>query len=208
MKPHSTHLTLLERTVVVLLLAVAVVADEAVLSTPIAATTPEELTSQLVDASPSIISTGPPTRVHMPRQAKAIERQQLLTQMPDLRAMTGPELAQAFAERPAIIPSSDDPTQGPIRPQANGAAGAVYADSRFGTGTDYASVANRRVGKLNMRFGGLWYMCTASVINKALLVTAAHCVFKYGQGSSGYPDVVSGNLQVRRAAGHSNPVTG
>lgn len=37
-------------------------------------------------------------------------------------------------------------------------------------------------GKLWMQFGGSTYVCSASVIEKGILVTAAHCVWNYGVG--------------------------
>lgn len=45
-------------------------------------------------------------------------------------------------------------------------------------------------GKLWMRFDTSLYVCTASVIDKGLLVTAAHCVHNYGEGSNGFADQV------------------
>ena len=43
----------------------------------------------------------------------------------------------------------------------------------------------RATGKLWMEFGGSLFVCTASVIEKGLLVTAAHCIQNYGDGASG-----------------------
>jgi V8-like Glu-specific endopeptidase len=45
-------------------------------------------------------------------------------------------------------------------------------------------------GKLWMRFGTSWFVCTASVIKPGVLVTAAHCVHEYGQESAGWADQV------------------
>lgn len=78
---------------------------------------------------------------------------------------------------------------------AYGIAGPSYSDSRFGNGSDFVAKA-RSVGRLLTRFAGVWYLCTATIINKSLLVTAAHCVFKYGQQGSGWPDLVDGHSQV------------
>ena len=44
-------------------------------------------------------------------------------------------------------------------------------------------------------------MCTASVINKALLLTAAHCVSTFGAAAGGFPDKVNGELQVQFVPG-------
>ena len=48
----------------------------------------------------------------------------------------------------------------------------------------------RGVGKLWMRFGTDWYVCTASLIDKGLLVTAAHCVHEYGTEDAGWANEV------------------
>ena len=48
----------------------------------------------------------------------------------------------------------------------------------------------RFTGKLWMHFSDGWYVCTASLIRKGVLVTAAHCVHNYGQGAAGFADQV------------------
>ena len=48
----------------------------------------------------------------------------------------------------------------------------------------------RAAGKLWMRFGSSWFVCTASMIKKGVLVTAAHCVHNYGLGVAGFADEV------------------
>jgi hypothetical protein len=48
----------------------------------------------------------------------------------------------------------------------------------------------RAVGKLWMRFGASWFVCTAALIKKGLLLTAAHCVFHYGQKAAGWTNEV------------------
>jgi hypothetical protein len=60
----------------------------------------------------------------------------------------------------------------------------------------------RGVGKLLMRFGSDWYSCTASIIDKGLIVTAAHCVHNFGQGDEGWADEV---LFVPMQNGSSKP---
>ncbi len=40
-------------------------------------------------------------------------------------------------------------------------------------------------GKLWMRKGGLWYICSGSLIGKGVVATAAHCIADWGGGSSG-----------------------
>ena len=63
----------------------------------------------------------------------------------------------------------------------------------------------RSTGKLFMQFGGSTFVCTASVIAKGILVTAAHCVQNYGLGAGGSADSVwfqparhGGILKIRR----------
>ena len=56
--------------------------------------------------------------------------------------------------------------------------------------TDLANVATSArpyltAGKLWMRKGGLWYVCSGSLIGKGVVVTAAHCIADWGGGSSG-----------------------
>ncbi len=53
-----------------------------------------------------------------------------------------------------------------------------------------ASRPYRFAGKLWMRFGTSWYVCTASLIKRGLLVTAAHCVHNYGRGAGGFANEV------------------
>lgn len=50
------------------------------------------------------------------------------------------------------------------------------------TGTPVNLVPWRTTGKLFMQFGASTFVCTASVIDKGLLVTAAHCVWDFGVG--------------------------
>ncbi len=46
------------------------------------------------------------------------------------------------------------------------------------------------VGKMFMKFGQKTFVCTASVIGKNILVTAAHCVHNYGKTDAGFTDSV------------------
>lgn len=48
----------------------------------------------------------------------------------------------------------------------------------------------RATGKLFMRFGSNNFVCTASVIDLNVLVTAAHCIHNFGQGDDGFADAV------------------
>ncbi|MEZ5810791.1 MAG: hypothetical protein R3D45_05180 [Rhizobiaceae bacterium] len=62
-----------------------------------------------------------------------------------------------------------------------------------GTGTLAVPVTSkpfRLTGKLWMRFGSSWFVCTASLIKRGVLITAAHCVHNYGQQGNGWADEV------------------
>ena len=82
--------------------------------------------------------------------------------------------------------------------RASGTSGLTFADSRF---VGYESLS-RSAGKLNMCFGAEggacegWWMCSASLIGRSLLVTAAHCVHKYGKQAAGWPASIEGKLQI------------
>jgi V8-like Glu-specific endopeptidase len=44
----------------------------------------------------------------------------------------------------------------------------------------------RAAGKLYFKIAGVDYVCSGSLIKPGLLVTAAHCVFEFGQGAAGW----------------------
>jgi len=48
----------------------------------------------------------------------------------------------------------------------------------------------RYTGKLWMRFGSSWFVCSGSLIKKGVVVTAAHCVHNYGRGQAGFANEV------------------
>lgn len=70
---------------------------------------------------------------------------------------------------------------------------AVTGTPGPGTFTPQIPVTSRPfrfTGKLWMRFGAQWFVCTASLIKQGLLITAAHCVHNYGQQNGGFADEV------------------
>lgn len=86
-------------------------------------------------------------------------------------------------------------TESDVRSEAYGTGGHPFTTKRS------AAAASKKkdilkekpwsgVGKLFMRFGAGWYVCSASVIDKGLLVTAAHCVHDYGMQHEGWADEV------------------
>ena len=68
--------------------------------------------------------------------------------------------------------------------------------------TPVSSRPYRLTGKLQMRFGGDWFVCTASLIKPSVLITAAHCVHNFGLGNAGFADEVLWN-----PANTSDPTT-
>jgi hypothetical protein len=97
---------------------------------------------------------------------------------------SGPAAPRVSAPRKAAAPQI----------LANGVLGGSFSDSRMSS--EYVSLGQSRSGRLLIRFGGRWFGCSASVINRALVVTAAHCVCSWGAGFECFPDVEDGQLQV------------
>ncbi|MEJ8572157.1 hypothetical protein [Microbaculum marinum] len=85
-------------------------------------------------------------------------------------------------------------------PEAYGGSSAVYTTARVAVTslgnsknvkmTPVTSAPYRATGKIYARWGNDWYVCTASLVGKSVLITAAHCVFFYGEGANGWADEV------------------
>ena len=60
---------------------------------------------------------------------------------------------------------------------------AVRNDA-YGTPTQMGN--NRKAGKLFMLFPEGFFVCSASVVETGVLVTAAHCIHRYGEGEPGF----------------------
>jgi len=82
-------------------------------------------------------------------------------------------------------------------PEAWGTKGVPYTTARVAISalgkarstieaTPVTGFPFRATGKLYFKIKGSTYVCTASLIKKGLLVTAAHCVFNYGKKSRGW----------------------
>ncbi|WP_170764723.1 trypsin-like serine peptidase [Ruegeria lacuscaerulensis] len=86
------------------------------------------------------------------------------------------------------VPSEDSAAE------AFGDGGHPYTTARassVGSSTPVSEYPWRATGKLLMQFGASNFVCTASVIELNLLVTAAHCVHEFGQGQDGFADAVT-----------------
>jgi V8-like Glu-specific endopeptidase len=62
--------------------------------------------------------------------------------------------------------------------------------SASGTSSPTNLYPYRATGKLWMQYSGGWSVCTASLIKKGLLVTAAHCIWDYGVAGSGPSQII------------------
>lgn len=78
--------------------------------------------------------------------------------------------------------------------QAFGTEGHPFTTQRASSVDDIAPVDRapwRATGQLHMVFAGMSYVCTASVIDDSILVTAAHCVHDFGLKDEGFADAVT-----------------
>ena len=105
---------------------------------------------------------------------------------------------------PSAIDKAGSSTDGSVGGQAYGVNANYkwpYTTARVAiTGVGYnstnpllvpvASRPYRYTGKLWMRFGQSWFVCTASLVKKGVVVTAAHCVHNYGAGQAGFANEV------------------
>lgn len=96
--------------------------------------------------------------------------------------------ANVQGESSGSAPGSGDQN---VVPASYGSATKVpFTTSRVLGGTTNEAQANPygRAGKLYMAFGGTTYnsICSASLIGKSLVVTAAHCVHDFGQQANGW----------------------
>lgn len=58
----------------------------------------------------------------------------------------------------------------------------VLGSSSTAANTPVTSYPYRATGKLYFKIGASTYVCTASLVKPGVLITAAHCVYNYGQG--------------------------
>lgn len=142
----------------------------------------------LTTGNPSI----QPAPISIPPGTRVLEISKTVKELPTMSAMTMTEMKGMYSG-PTAPRAGRERNSGP-KPLANGLDGPSFSDSRFTS--EYVTLGQGRVGRLLMRFNGTWYGCTASVIQKALLLTAGHCVCEWGKGSACWPDSVNGEYQV------------
>lgn len=121
-----------------------------------------------------------------------------------VRQMTAWDMENAQSRMPMLQDISQLPNIGLLQesgsefsPQAFGSFGGFPFTSRIvaqrpnsNNGTPGDAAPYRQTGKLFMRFGDSFFVCSASVIRPGLVLTAAHCVHDFGQGSVGFADEV------------------
>jgi len=76
------------------------------------------------------------------------------------------------------------PTETPgVSPQEFGTANQVFTTSRVNANGDFTAkfYPYRAAGKLFFKDGASSFVCSASLVSRGLVVTAAHCVAKFGQ---------------------------
>jgi V8-like Glu-specific endopeptidase len=95
---------------------------------------------------------------------------------------------------PAGTTGAPNRTQ-PDSPMAYGTSTAPYSTTRValwvagppaGVNTSVVSYPFRPTGKLYYSYNGQNFICSASLISKGVLVTAAHCVFSFGRTTAGW----------------------
>lgn len=102
----------------------------------------------------------------------------------------------APSSTPTGKPGGSDEKGSKVDTRASGSSTAPYTTKRVEASSNAFSVSNVYVpvssrpysptGKLYFSFQGLTYVCSASLIRKGVLVTAAHCVHDYGLGDNGW----------------------
>ncbi|GBF91321.1 hypothetical protein Rsub_03641 [Raphidocelis subcapitata] len=97
-------------------------------------------------------------------------------------------VAAARAPAPADAPGVESgasyaPSRGGVVPLSVGTGGWSFSDTRAGRSARNIAGYVRPAGVLYFQIGTAWYMCSASLIGKSLLVTAAHCVCEFGQST-------------------------
>ena len=121
-----------------------------------------------------------------------------------MRSATSPQIAPMGV--PAISPNSSDGVQiFQNRPSAEAPAAfgtlkipytakrvavSILGPSASAAQVPVTSFPYRAIGKLVVTVGPDAFDCSATLIRRGLLLTAAHCIHTYGEGLAGYADAV------------------
>lgn len=143
----------------------------------------------LAGAHANEVESGNPTTDTATGQAAAISDADAAgAQAPQGRILTSPTQLTDKVRSILNLPNAD------VALEAFGSGGHPYTTSRAsaeGSSTPVEEYPWRPAGKLFMKFGDATFVCTASVIRKGLLVTAAHCVHNFGLGAGGFADAIT-----------------
>lgn len=119
---------------------------------------------------------------------------EMRSRMPVLDKMPLSLTNSAAAPAPGVAGVAFGSNQSGVSPTSFGTAQVPFTTSRVlgGFTNEAQAFPYRQTGKLYMAFGGTTYnyVCSASLIGKSLLVTAAHCVFDYGKKTAGWANKV------------------
>ncbi|GBF91323.1 hypothetical protein Rsub_03643 [Raphidocelis subcapitata] len=172
------------------LAAAAVLALLAVLAAPSAAQdftvgTPTTPPAGAADAS-KFTSTEAVHTTTITMEEMKNARLQLAPQLTPEQAAALIEAARAPAptDAPGVESgASYAPFRGGAVPLSVGTGGWSFSDTRVGRSARNLAAYARPAGKLYFQIGTAWYICSASLIGRSLLVTAAHCVCSFGQNT-------------------------
>jgi hypothetical protein len=118
---------------------------------------------------------------------------------PHVNPLEAPDTSLAFAEIDDGLDfqgamTEDGPLEFDFSERAFGSFGIPYTTTRVQEGNRSTSASNsnrlsttypyRAVGKLTFRVGSGSSYCTASVIRRGIIVTAAHCIQNFGSGEN------------------------
>lgn len=142
------------------------------------------------------VTNSNPAPVSAPRDARFQIMSRRIQKPPAMTAMTMADMRRLYSDASAPHALKGSRRSSPQTDRAHGALGASFSDSRLSD--DYVKLGQQRVGQIIVSFAGEQYGCSGSVIQRALVLTAAHCVCRWGLGSICFPDTTEdGQLKVR-----------
>lgn len=131
-------------------------------------------------------------RVETPAQSETSSGRELVAARPHANQLARPDASNAVAQRaPALTPGGVNDRQAAAAPRAYGTFGIPYTSRRVSTlgvigaqsvGGNFLSrtYPYRAIGRLTFNVGTAGSFCSATVIRKGVIVTAAHCVSSFG----------------------------
>lgn len=121
----------------------------------------------------------------------------ILAKVPQAVAKPGvsPGFAGSGQKQAAFLGEPVAPAQAAVAPQDYGSAGSPFSTARADLSNGSAAAATntlypyRAAGKLFFTINGQSYICSASMVKRGIVVTAAHCVAGFGT-SAFYSNIV------------------